>query len=97
MIWDPFDAPDFEPGDALDYEVTGSCIETLRGGIDWPGGEDMLQLTDVLEDRDPPDDGKSCTIRVELTLRRTGMVDPLFADGSFVGEQVRVLKLKSTP
>lgn len=97
VTWDPFDAPDFVPGDALDYEVSGSCIETLRGGLDWQGGEDVLQLTDVLEDRDPPDDGKSCTIRVELTLSRTGTIDPAFADGSFVAEQVRVLKLRSTP
>jgi len=97
VIWDPFDAPDFEPGDALDYEVSGSCIETLRGEIDWQGGEDVLQLTDVLEDLDPPDDGKSCTIRVELTLSRTGTIDPAYAGGSFVGEQVRVLELRSTP
>jgi hypothetical protein len=97
VTWDPFDAPDFEPGDALRYEVTGSCIKTLQGVLDWQGGEDVLQLTEVLEDRDPPDDGKSCTIRVELTLSRTGTIDPAFAGGSFVGEQVRVLKLKSTP
>jgi hypothetical protein len=97
VVWDPFDAPDFEPGDAFGYEVSGSCIETLRGALDWQGGEDVLQLTEVLEDRDPPDDGKSCTIRVELTLSRTGTIDPAFADGSFVAEQVRVLKLRSTP
>lgn len=97
VVWDPFDAPDFEPGDAFGYEVSGSCIETRRGAIDWQGGEDVLELTEILEDRDPPDDGKSCTIRVELTLSRTGTIDPAFAGGSFVGEQVRVLKLRSTP
>jgi hypothetical protein len=40
VIWDPFSAPDLEPGDPLHYEVTESCIEAFTGTIDsaCPGG-----------------------------------------------------------
>ncbi len=97
LVWDPFDAPDFEAGDQLAFSVTGSCVATFSGMIDWPGGEDALQLTQVLEDRDPPRDGESCRLRVELTLRRTGAVAAEFEGGTFRGEQVRVLHLPSRP
>lgn len=97
VVWDPFDAPDFEPGDQLVFSVTGSCIDAFSGMIDWPGGEDALQLTQVLEDRDPPRDGENCRLRVELTLRRTGTVAAEFEGGTFHGEQVRVLHLPSRP
>ncbi len=97
VVWDPFGAPDFEPGDALSFSVTGNCIETFQGVIDWQGGEDSLQLTGVLDDRDPPHDKKSCPLRVAFRSSRAGTVDPAFAGGSFVGRQVRILKLQSTP
>ena len=97
VVWDPFGAPEFEPSDALNYQVTGKCILTLSGVIDWQGGEDALELTGALEDLAPPRDGRSCPIRVRITLQRDGTVDSAFSDGSFVGEQVRVLKLQSVP
>ncbi len=97
VVWDPFGAPEFEPGDALSFRVTGNCIQTFQGFIDWPGGEDSLQLTGVLDDREPPNDEKSCPLRVEFTLSRAGTVDPAFAGGSFVARQVRFLKLSSEP
>lgn len=97
VVWDPFAAPDFEQGDELVYEVTGSCIQTLSGAIDWAGGEDALELTGSLEDRSPPNDGQSCPIRVEFTLRRFGTVSPAYADGTFAGEQRRVLELQTLP
>jgi hypothetical protein len=97
VIWDPFDAPDFEPGDELTYDVTGDCIRTYSGTIDWEAGEDVLELTGVLLDRDPPDDGMACPIEVEFTLERTGTLDAAFDAGSFRGLQVRVLNLQSTP
>jgi hypothetical protein len=101
VVWDPFDAPDFEPGDEpgdeLDYEVTGDCIETFQGALDWEAGGDALQLTGVLPDRPPPDDGMSCPLRVEIRLGRMGTLDPAFLGGSFWGEQLRVLELDSTP
>lgn len=97
VVWDPFDAPDFDPGDQLLFAVTGNCIRTYSGSIDWPGGEDALQLTQVLEDRDPPRDGESCDLRVELTLRRAGTVADEYEGGTFYGEQVRVLHLPSRP
>jgi hypothetical protein len=97
VVWNPFGAPDFEPGDQLSFSVTGNCIETFSGTIDWPGGEEALQLTQVLEDRDPPRDGESCKLRVELTLRRTGTVAAEYEGGTFHGEQVRVMHLSSRP
>lgn len=97
VVWDPFDAPDFEPGDELSYEVTGSCIQRFTGPLDWEAGVDLLQLTGVLVDRPAPNDGLGCTILVTITLSRTGSVDPLFAGGSFVGEQVRSLVLFANP
>lgn len=97
VVWDPFDAPDLVPGDQLLFEVTGNCIETFSGSIDWQGGEDALQLTQVLEDRDPPRDGERCKLRVELTLRRAGTVAAEYEGGTFYGEQVRVLHLPSKP
>jgi hypothetical protein len=62
VTWDPFDAPDFEPGDEFRYSVSGSCIETYRGIITWQNGEDVLQLTGVLQDRPAPNDGMSCLL-----------------------------------
>jgi hypothetical protein len=97
VVWDPFGAPDFVPGDTLRYEVSGSCIQTLTGMIDWSAGEDSLQLTNVLVDAPPPRDEKVCPLRVELTLSRDGTIDASYLDGTFVGEQVRFLELHSTP
>jgi len=97
VIWDPFDAPDFDPGDELHYEVTGSCIQALEGSIDWESGEDVLQLTGVLQDQPPPNDGLSCLLELKFSLRRAGVLDPAFAGGSMVGEQVRYLVLQSPP
>lgn len=97
VVWDPFGAPDFEPGDELDYAVTGTCIQTLSGTIDWAGGEDALELTAALEDANPPQDGRSCPIRVEFTLSRSGAISPAFDGGSIVGAQGRVLKLQTVP
>jgi len=97
VVWDPFDAPDFEPGDQLSFAVTGKCIETFAGSIDWQGGEEALQLTQVLVDRDPPLDGERCNLRVEFSLRRTGTVAGEYEGGTFFGEQVRVLHLRSKP
>jgi len=97
VVWDPFDAPDFVPGDVLTYQVSGRCVLLEQGTIDWQGGEDALELTNLLDDAGPPNDGTDCPIRVELTLRRAGTVDPAYAGGSFVAEQVRVMNLRSTP
>ncbi|MBY0400937.1 hypothetical protein K2X89_11620 [Myxococcota bacterium] len=97
VVWDPFGAPDFEVGDELVYEVTGDCVKTLTGEIDWAGGEDALELFAALEDRDPPHDGESCPVRVKFELQRQGTIDPAYADGSFVGLQRRVLELQTTP
>lgn len=97
VVWDPFGAPDFEDGDELVYEVTGSCIQTLTGSIDWEAGEDALELTGALVDQAPPRDGRSCPIRVEFTLRRFGTVSPVYADGSFSGQQRRILELQTVP
>jgi hypothetical protein len=97
IVWDPFGAPDFEPGDTLHFAVTGQCIETYSGTIDWQAGEDVLELTGVLEDAAPPRDGRICPTRVEITLRRQGVIDAAYAGGAFVGEQVRTLRLISTP
>ena len=88
---------DFEPGDELRAEVTGTCIRTYRDFIDWQSGEDVLQLTGVLQDAAPPNDAMGCPIEVELTLSRRGSTDPAFEGGTFFGEQVRVLTLMSTP
>ena len=68
VIWDPYDVPDFEVGDVLRFSITGSCIEPYFGIIDWEQGEDALELTDALRDREPPNDGQTCVIEVELTL-----------------------------
>ena len=97
VTWDPFDALDFEPGDVLSYDVFGNCIQPFSGAIDWPGGGDALQLTGVLQDQAPPRDGLSCRLHAVISLRRTGVIDPAFASGSFVGKQVRELHLESTP
>ena len=97
VTWDPFGAPDFAPGDVLSYAVFGNCIEPYSGAIDWPGGEDALQLTGVLEDRPPPRDGRNCLLHVVISLGRTGVLDPAFFDGSFIGKQIRELHLESTP
>lgn len=97
VVWDPFDVPDFEPGDELRYIVSGRCIEPLLGVIDWENGEDALQLTGVLSDPAPPNDGKSCPIHVVFMLRRMGTVDPAFNGGTFLAEQIRSIHLPSTP
>jgi hypothetical protein len=97
VVWDPFGAPAFEAGDVLVYSVTGRCIETLEGTIDWAGGEDALELTAALEDAAPPRGDRACPIRVEFTLQRQGTVATAFAGGSFVGAQGRVLKLQTVP
>lgn len=97
VIWDPFDAPDFEPGDNFTYSVTGSCIVTRRGFIDWQSGEDTLELTGVLQDAAPPNAGMSCPLVVKLSLQRRGYADGAYDGGSFFGEQVRVLTLISSP
>ena len=65
--------------------------------IDWEGGDDVLQLTGAIQDREPPNDGLSCPLTVEIVLRRSFVVDPAFADGVFVGEQIRTMTLQSTP
>ncbi len=97
VVWDPFDAPDFDPGDELRYAITGTCIQPLEGTIDWQSGEYALQLTGVLQDPAPPNDGLSCQLRLTFSLRRAGVVDPAFAGGSFIGEQLRFMTLQSTP
>lgn len=97
VVWDPSGAPDFEPGDELLYEVTGTCIRRISGEIDWAGGEDALELTAALEDAAPPNDGRSCPVRVELNLVRSGTISPAFAGGTFDGAQGRVLKLQTVP
>ena len=97
VVWDPFGAPDFEPGDVLSFEVFGNCVLPYTGVIDWPGGEDALQLTGVLLDQAPPGDGRNCLLHVLITLSRTGVLDPAFWGGSFVGKQIRELHLESTP
>ena len=97
VVWDPFEAPDFEPGDVLSYNVFGNCVLPATGVIDWPGGEDALQLTGVLLDQASPRDGLNCRLHVVFTLGRTGVLDPAFASGSFVGKQIRELHLESTP
>lgn len=97
VIWEPFGAPDFEPGDQLTYSVVGSCIVPFSGTIDWAGGEDSLSLAGVLVDSPPPHDGAPCILHVVLTLTRTGSVDPAFFDGSFRAQQIRDMHLESTP
>lgn len=97
VVWDPFDAPDFEVGDVLDFSITGSCIEPYFGIIDWEDGEDALELTDVLQDRQPPNGGQTCVIDVVMTLSRDGVVDSAFRNGTFVAEQIRVLTLLARP
>lgn len=96
VTWAPFGAPDFEEEDELRFSVTGDCIQPWRGTIDWRGGEEALELTNVLRDRDPRGSG-SCVVEVELTLFRLGEVDPAFESGRFVAEQVRTLQLLSRP
>lgn len=95
VVWDPFDAPDFEPGDELLFVVTGKCIAPYWGVLDWEGGEDTLELTGVLQGVSNANGGR-CKVRVEITLRRTGIADVAYEGGSFYGEQVRVLELDST-
>lgn len=96
VVWDPFDVPDFEPGDELLFVVTGKCIAPYLGVLDWEGGEDTLALTGVLQGVSHPGGDGRCTVRVEITLRRTGIADAAYEGGSFYGEQVRVLELQST-
>jgi hypothetical protein len=96
VVWEPFDAPDFEPGDDFRFSITGSCIMADSGNIDWQGGVDALRLTGVLQDN-PDKPGRSCDLHVELSLSRDGTVDGAYAGGTFVGEQVRVMKLQSVP
>jgi hypothetical protein len=97
VVWDPSSAPDFEPAEALQYAVTGSCIEPYVGTIDWRDGADALQLTGVLRDLPSPNAGLTCAIEVEIKLSRSGTVDPAFEGGTFVGEQVRVFNLLARP
>ncbi|MEZ4289095.1 MAG: hypothetical protein R3E53_00630 [Myxococcota bacterium] len=97
VVWDPFDSPDFEPGDVLTYMVSGPCIQSRDGTLDWEAGEDVLQLTGFLMDLPPPDDGRSCPIRVRIVLERAGSIDPEFSRGSFFGRQVRELRIQSEP
>lgn len=97
VVWDPFGAPEFEAGDVLVYKVTGICIETRFGTIDWAGGEDVLELTAALADAAPPQDDRACPIRVEFTLQREGTIAAALSGGSFVGAQGRVLKLQTVP
>jgi hypothetical protein len=90
--WRPNDAPFFETGDELSYEVTGTCIQTFQGNIDW-NVYDALQLTGAMTDAEPPNDG-TCEITVKITLSRdNGYVDGAFAGGIFVGKQTRTLRL----
>lgn len=97
VLWEPYGSPHFEEGDELGYAVTGDCIRSLRGEVDWQNGEDSLQLTGTLRDRNPTGKGTACVIEVELSLRRRGHVDPLFGDGSFLAEQVRKLQILARP
>ncbi|HEB91361.1 MAG TPA: hypothetical protein ENI85_17425 [Deltaproteobacteria bacterium] len=97
VVWDPDAAPDFEAGDVLGFSITGTCIEPYSGVIDWEQGEAALELTNRLQDRPPPNDGQTCTVEVEMTLRRNGVVDPAFRAGTFVAEQVRVFSLLARP
>ncbi|MFK7897165.1 MAG: hypothetical protein AB8G23_15090 [Myxococcota bacterium] len=97
VVWDLADADSFEVGDVLRYTVTGECIETFDGTIDWEAGEDSLLLTGVLQDRAAPADGQTCSLEVDLRLSRDGSVDPAFQGGFFVGEQLRSLTLLARP
>ncbi len=97
VVWDPDSAPDFETGDVLSFSISGTCIEPDSGIIDWAQGEDALELTNRLRDRAPPNDGRTCTVEVELTLSRLGSVDPAFRSGTFVAEQVRAFSLLARP
>lgn len=97
IVWEPFDAPFFELGDELSYQVTGTCIQTYQGNIDWEGGADVLQLTRQLTDADPPNNG-TCDITVTITLARTnGTVDGAFAGGIYIAKQTRTLILTAQP
>jgi len=96
VVWDPFEAPDFHPGDVLRFLVTGTCIQAYQGIVDWAGGESALDLTGVLVERPAPNDG-SCPIRVELSVSRRGSVDAAYRGGSFVATQQRTLQLDSEP
>ncbi len=97
VIWDPVDMPDFELDDVLRFSITGACIEPYSGIIDWEQGEDALELTNVLRDREAPGDGQTCVIEIEVKLSRNGSVDSAFSTGIFVTEQVRVLTLLARP
>ena len=97
VIWDPYDEPGFDVNDVLRFSVTGTCVESYSGIVDWEQGEDALELTNVLRDRQPPNDGQTCVVEVEMTLSRDGVVDSAFRSGTFVAEQVRVLTLLARP
>jgi hypothetical protein len=95
VVWEPYE---FTTGDKLSYEITGSCIKTSPGIIDWgpPNYFAALQLTKFLDDSDTPTE--SCLITVTITLSRTGTVDRAFGEGGqFTGMQVRTLTINSTP
>lgn len=96
VIWDPFDAPAFDPGDTLAYRVSGTCVVTTSGAIDWPAGEDALDMADVIVERSSAS-GDDCDVTVTLELTREGQVDPVLRGGSFEASQTRSLTVLTTP
>jgi hypothetical protein len=97
VVWDPFDAPDFDPGDDLMFSVTGNCIVSYQGEIIWEIGQDVLELTGgVLRDR-PTNTGQSCEVTVRFTLIRYGTLDSRYDGGLFRAQQEREFELQSMP
>jgi len=93
-IWDPFD---FTSGDILTYNITGACIESSRGGIDW-ATDDSLQLAKGFLISQTGRDQDSCSINVELTLAREGTVDSAYGEGgTYTAKQTRTLSLTADP
>lgn len=97
VVWDPFEAPDLKPGDELQYNVSGSCIRTARGSLDWEAGDDVLELTGSLSSVSSSDGRASCPLLVQLTLSRTGSLDSRYRGGRVIARQVREIELDSVP
>ncbi|MBI5510755.1 MAG: hypothetical protein HY903_18500 [Deltaproteobacteria bacterium] len=95
VYWDPYA---FVTGDLLSYEVSGSCIQTSRGGINWQNGIDTLQLAQSFLLAAQGQETNTCNVTVKISLSRNGTVDRAFGKtGVFPGVQERTLSLSCTP
>jgi hypothetical protein len=82
-------------GDDMDYSLSGTCIETVRGTIESDPGTLTILASEVLQ-ADGTNVADSCTATVTITRTRAGVVDANYGyGGDAYAYQVRTFDFTS--